>query len=613
VATTQDAPTGFAIAGGDPNGAFAIDASGQITVADPSALDFETTPTFTLTVQATDGTGTDTASVTVSLSDANEAPAITSGATASVAETATAVLTVQATDPDSGQTLAYALSGGADAGAFAIDPATGALSFLAAPDFEAPADADGDNVYQVQVTVTDDGPGTLTATQSLTVTVTDANEAPSLDAPATARVAETSTAVATVTATDPDAGDSVELAITGGADAAAFQLDPATGALSFAAAPDFEAPADADGDNVYQVQVTATDAAGLSATQSLAVTVTNLNEAPQVAANIPDQTATAEQAFSFQVPDGSFADPDAGDTLSLSAALAGGGALPAWLSFDPATGSFSGTPGEADTGTVSVRVTATDGGGESVGNSFDIQVQEAEEDATPTTVTTESRGPVQFVTVETGAGTVQVASSQVVSGQALQAIAGTAERGNSPLARSFQDAAARAADNPSQTLETALGDPGTRQALLDLDLLGGEALIYVDGEWQPIDLDALLGSGGPQASAGAADAPALAEAQPATPQLAGAPAGAPADAAAPEPDDGAEQPRGLAAARGLERDLWVELAIAALSEQLPDELPLPAPEAAPGAGFAAQLAARADRFDRDAQLLAAALADRGAA
>ena len=65
-------------------------------------------------------------------------------------------------------------------------------------------------------------------------------------------------------------------------------------------------------------------------------------------------------AFSFTVPAGSFADIDAGDTLSYSATLADGGALPAWLSFDAATQTFSGTPGNADVGSLSVRVTATD-------------------------------------------------------------------------------------------------------------------------------------------------------------------------------------------------------------------------------------------------------------
>ena len=50
----------------------------------------------------------------------------------------------------------------------------GVLSFLTAPDFEAPVDLDGDNTYEVTVQV-DDGEGG-TATQSISVTVTPEND-----------------------------------------------------------------------------------------------------------------------------------------------------------------------------------------------------------------------------------------------------------------------------------------------------------------------------------------------------------------------------------------------------------------------------------------------------
>ena len=60
--------------------------------------------------------------------------------------------------------------GGADAQRFVIDAATGALSFVAAPDFEAPTDQDGDNSYVVQVRASD---GSLSDLQTITVKVTD--------------------------------------------------------------------------------------------------------------------------------------------------------------------------------------------------------------------------------------------------------------------------------------------------------------------------------------------------------------------------------------------------------------------------------------------------------
>ena len=76
-----------------------------------------------------------------------------------------------AADADAGQTLVYSISGGADAAQFTIDPATGALRFVAAPDFENPADNGANNTYNVTVRV-DDGAGGAD-TQALAVRVTD--------------------------------------------------------------------------------------------------------------------------------------------------------------------------------------------------------------------------------------------------------------------------------------------------------------------------------------------------------------------------------------------------------------------------------------------------------
>ena len=93
------------------------------------------------------------------------------GATASIAidENIETVTTVQALDHGD-PSLTYSIVGGDDSALFAIDPATGALSFLTAPDFEAPADMDADNIYEV---VVETGLGPLTDSQTIEVTVTD--------------------------------------------------------------------------------------------------------------------------------------------------------------------------------------------------------------------------------------------------------------------------------------------------------------------------------------------------------------------------------------------------------------------------------------------------------
>ena len=103
----------------------------------------------------------------------NQPPVITSSASITSPENRLVAGTVIATDPN-GDALTYALSGGADAGLFSIDAATGALSFVAAPDYEAPADADGDNVYEVGVSVSD---GIAPAvSQALAVSVSNLND-----------------------------------------------------------------------------------------------------------------------------------------------------------------------------------------------------------------------------------------------------------------------------------------------------------------------------------------------------------------------------------------------------------------------------------------------------
>ena len=94
------------------------------------------------------------------------------------------------------------------------------------------------------------------------------------------------------------------------------------------------------------------------------------NNPPIVAQPIPDQLATLNKPFSYALPLGTFTDPDVGDILTLSLSLTP--PTPAWLSFDPTTATFSGTPDTA--GTNPVVVVATDLDGASVTASFDICV-----------------------------------------------------------------------------------------------------------------------------------------------------------------------------------------------------------------------------------------------
>ena len=228
-------------------------------------------------MQASDGKGgtaTQTISVTVTPVNDNN-PVFTSPDTASVPENTTAVMTVTATDADlPAQSLTYSIVGGADQAKFSITSG-GALSFSSAPNFEAPTDANGDNVYVVIVQASD---GSLTNLQVILVSVTGVNDNnPVITSPTAANVPENTTAVMTVTATDADLpAQSLTFSIVGGADQAKFSITSG-GALSFSSAPNFEAPTDANGDNVYVVIVQASDG-GLTGVQAILVTVTAVND-----------------------------------------------------------------------------------------------------------------------------------------------------------------------------------------------------------------------------------------------------------------------------------------------------------------------------------------------
>ena len=114
-------------------------------------------------------TDTDTIAITVTAVNDNS-PVISSGASASVAENTTAVLTVTATDADlPAETLTYSIAGGDDADAFNIDASTGVLTFKSAPNYETKS------AYNVTVQVSD---GTNSVTQAIAIAVTNVNEAP---------------------------------------------------------------------------------------------------------------------------------------------------------------------------------------------------------------------------------------------------------------------------------------------------------------------------------------------------------------------------------------------------------------------------------------------------
>lgn len=116
------------------------------------------------------------------------------------------------------------------------------------------------------------------------------------------------------------------------------------------------------------------DTAGATSSTTLTVTIHGADDAPVLAIQTGNQTATVGSAFSLTLPAGTFTDVDSGDSLTYAATRGDGTALPSWLIFNASTRTFSGTPVSSDVGTLSVKTTATDLGSLSASETFNINV-----------------------------------------------------------------------------------------------------------------------------------------------------------------------------------------------------------------------------------------------
>ena len=128
---------------------------------------------------------------------------------------------------------------------------------------------------------------------------------------------------------------------------------------------------------VYTLRIRAVAGTTNGVASDEATATPRANSVPTVTNMIPDQTATVGAAFNYQFPENTFSDAD-NDPLSYTAAKGDDTALPSWLSFNANNRTFSGTPQAGDAGTVMVKVTASDGNGGMISDSFDITVGEEE-------------------------------------------------------------------------------------------------------------------------------------------------------------------------------------------------------------------------------------------
>jgi len=120
------------------------------------------------------------------------------------------------------------------------------------------------------------------------------------------------------------------------------------------------------------VAIVAIDRYGDTATTNITLTVSDVNDTPVVTTQLPSLPASEGTPFSYTFPVILFSDPDSGhaggasSTLTYAATLADGSALPAWLSFNAMTRTFSGTPPTGSDGPLDLRIVASDGTAEAV-------------------------------------------------------------------------------------------------------------------------------------------------------------------------------------------------------------------------------------------------------
>jgi hypothetical protein len=173
----------YSVTGGTGAAHFAVNATtGEITVTNPAAINYESLTSFTLELRVEDVGGLfDTQTITIDITDVNEVPVIPVTGPFSVAENAgvnTVVGSVSATDPDAGQTITYSITGGNTGNVFSINTATGAIRIANTTYF----DYELQSSYNLTIRATDNGAGALFTSRTITIHVTDVAEAPSFDA-----------------------------------------------------------------------------------------------------------------------------------------------------------------------------------------------------------------------------------------------------------------------------------------------------------------------------------------------------------------------------------------------------------------------------------------------
>jgi VCBS repeat-containing protein len=278
----------YSLTGDTSGGGFKIDpVTGVVSVADPTKIDYESAPghAYTVTVQSSDGTLTNSQTFTIAVNDAPLSTPVDSNAAAnSVAEGAangsTVGVTALAFDPN-GPVTTYSLTGDTSGGGFTINAATGVVTVADASkiDYESSAG----HAYSITVQAND---GLQTTSQNFTIDVSDvAPSAPTDNDPAANTVVEGAAngSHVGVTASSTDVnGPAVTYSLTGDTSGGGFTINAVTGVVTVADSTkiDYETAAG----HAYTVTAQASDGT-LTSSQTFTIAVTDVAPSAPVDSN----------------------------------------------------------------------------------------------------------------------------------------------------------------------------------------------------------------------------------------------------------------------------------------------------------------------------------------
>ena len=378
--TTSSVGLSFSLSGTDSS-KFSV-SSGYLVFSntpdyeDPT--DSNTDNSYSLTITAAGGGISSTQSVTVNVTNVNEAPVITSDGSSpfNVNENATTLTTIEASDPES-DAITYSLqnsSGSQDEALLTINSSTGEITFKNAPNFESPLDIDANNSLVFTVVASH---GNESSSKEFYASINNVSERATDITIAGGFAAENSAGaefgVISIVDEDNDGIKSIQVT---DSDGSCFTLGSGLN-LKFCPgnSGDYETK------KTYNVEVTLEDTAGLVLVKTLTLTLTDVNESPT---SIAVSSTALENLAGASFGTLSTSDPDAGDTFSYS--ITGGTDS---SSFEIGSGNelkFKSTVSAnfETKSSYSVTITSTDSGSLSVSNTLTVSISNVNE--TPTAI-----------------------------------------------------------------------------------------------------------------------------------------------------------------------------------------------------------------------------------